>query len=141
MYYRFRQGFTIVELLVVVAIIAVLTSVVLGSLREARDDSIEAKIKSEMLLLNKRASLEESTTLTFDVVCGSNGVPQSAPMLALINSIETFSGQSIVCNSDTEAYAVSALVASSSYWCVDSLGSSEAVAGHLSTSSPEYACP
>jgi len=136
-----RKGFTIIELLVVIAIIGILTSVVLGSLSDARDEGLAAKVKSEMSALSKRVAIEESQALTYDVVCGSNGVPQAPQIITIIESIERFAPLPVSCNSDTEMYAVSAALSTSSFWCVDSQGASKEIGAALSTTSPEFVCP
>jgi prepilin-type N-terminal cleavage/methylation domain-containing protein len=132
------SAFTIVELLLVIAIIGILTSVILGSLRGARDDGFDAKIKSEMAVLAKRARVEESQNLTFDVVCGSNGFSTSTEVGRLIESIERFSPEPIVCNSDTETFAISAALSSTTYWCIDSVGRSISTTSALGAG--EYVC-
>lgn len=45
---KFKKGFTLIELMVVIAIIAFLSSVVLASLRDARDRANSIKFKTEM---------------------------------------------------------------------------------------------
>jgi prepilin-type N-terminal cleavage/methylation domain-containing protein len=132
------RAFTIVELLLVIAIIGILTSVILGSLLDARDDGFEAKIKSEMAVLAKRARVDEAQSLTFDVVCGSNGFSTSSEVGRLITSIEKFSPEPIVCNSDTEAFAISAALSSTTYWCIDSAGKSIPTTAALGVG--EYVC-
>jgi prepilin-type N-terminal cleavage/methylation domain-containing protein len=117
---RTQNGFTVVELLVVIAVIAVLTSVILPRLQTARDGGIEAKIKTEMTIIGKRALVEENEELTYDVVCGTNGYPQAKSILDQIQSIENFTGETVVCNSNPNNYAVSVRIASSTHWCVDS---------------------
>ncbi len=135
-----RQGFTIVELLIVIAIIGILASVVIRSLNDARVSGIDAKIISEMSVLSKRASADESINLTYDSTCGSNGVTQSTQIQTLITSIEDFSLAPVVCNSDTYAYAVSVPL-STDYWCVDSSGVSRSIPTQLQTSPPDLVCP
>ncbi len=134
------RGFTIIELLVVIAIIGILASVVLGSLRDARDGGLDAKIKSEMSSLSKRASVEESVEFSFDSVCGSNSVTQSPQIISTITAIEMFSSGPVICNSDTYAYAASVPL-EVDYWCVDSEGRAGVVTMPLSTSTPTYSCP
>ncbi len=136
-----QRGFTIIELLVVIAIIGILTAVVLGSVGDARDEGLAAKVKSETVALSKRAAIEESQALTYDVVCGSNGVPQAPAIVTIIEAIERFAPLPVSCNSDTEMYAVSAALSSSTFWCVDSLGTSKEIGAALSTTTPEFVCP
>jgi prepilin-type N-terminal cleavage/methylation domain-containing protein len=133
------KGFTIVELLVVIAIIGILTSVILGSLSTARDDGLSAKIKSEMTILSKRARVDESQSFTYDVVCGSNGVATSTEVARIIASIERFASSPVVCNSNSDLYAVSVALSSTTYWCVDSTGVSRETTVDLG--STDLACP
>ncbi len=132
------HGFTIVELLVVIAIIGILATVILSSLDGAREEGVGAKIKSELVSLVKRANIEESSLFTYDLVCGSNGITQSTEIAYIEAVIERFSPEAIVCNSSTEAFAVSAALSATEYWCVDNQGASHAIPAALST---ELACP
>jgi prepilin-type N-terminal cleavage/methylation domain-containing protein len=135
---NFRRGFTLIELLVVIAIIGILTSVVLGSLRDARDGGLDAKIKSEMTALAKRAIVIESQTFGYDTICGSNGYATSTEITNLITNVQAFSLGPVVCNSDSSAYAA-AVPLNADYWCVDSEGSAGVVTTPLGPS--DLQCP
>lgn len=135
---KFALGFTLVELLIVIAIIGVLVSVVLGSLRDARDDGLDSKVKSEMVSLAKKASVVESQSFSYDAVCGSNSVTQSPGIVDIITSVELFSVGSVVCNSDTAQFAASVPL-NSSFWCVDNIGASKETLRDLNPG--ELVCP
>lgn len=132
------SGFTVIELLVVIAIIAILVVTILPRLQGARTDGLEVKIKAELNLLWKRAAVEENKSLTYDVVCGSNGIAQATAITEQIAAIEAFTGEVIVCNSQTKEYAVSTVLSSTTHWCVDSAGKSLERATDLTSS--EYSC-
>ncbi|MEZ4195385.1 MAG: type II secretion system protein [Candidatus Paceibacterota bacterium] len=136
-----NKGFTLIELLVVIAIIGILASVILNQLGGARELSVEAKITTEMDALRKAAAVIESKELTYDVVCGTNGFATSSQILRLISSIEKFASSTVVCNSSTDAFAVSIDLPFSEYWCVDSTGKSHATSTQLSSSPVEFTCP
>ena len=116
------KGFTVVELLIVIAIIGVLVSVVLPRLQTARDEGIETKIKTELTIVGKRAAVEESKVLTYDVVCGTNGVTQAVSITEQISAVESFTGDTVTCNSRASEYAVSVPIDPAIHWCVDSDG-------------------
>lgn len=136
---KITSGFTIVELLIVIAIIGILVAVILGSLSSARDDGLAAKVKSEMAVLLKRSSVDESQSLTYDVVCGSNGFATSTAVMSIIASIERFSPEKVTCHSQTSKFAASAATGSSTYWCIDSTGVSKEATAQLTAG--EYQCP
>lgn len=133
-----QRGFTIVELLTVIAIIGILAGVILTSLDDARQDGIDAKIRSEMDSIAKRASIENVQTLTYDTVCGSNSVATSTVIAGLIASINNFASSTVTCNSDTSGYAVSVPVGTT-HWCIDDLGTRKEIPNALSAG--QLACP
>jgi type IV pilus assembly protein PilE len=137
-----QHGFTLVELLITIAIIGILAMVVLTSLNDARIQGINAKIETEMDAIAKRAEVEHIQSLTYDSVCGSNGISQSPDILRSITSINTFASSTLICNSQTTSYAISVPI-NTTHWCIDSLGTKKEIPDALddTVGAEEFFCP
>ena len=136
--FKVTPGFTLIELLIVLAIIGILVATILPRLQNARTNGLETKTKAELNLISKRAVIEENKSLTFDVVCGSNGLNQATSVAEQIAAVETFTGETITCNSRTIGYAISIALSSTTYWCVDSTGAHVDRSSALTVS--EFSC-
>jgi prepilin-type N-terminal cleavage/methylation domain-containing protein len=55
--HRYRRGFTVIEVLVVIVIIGILSSIVLGSVREARDKAYYVRAQKELTSVHESLQL------------------------------------------------------------------------------------
>lgn len=137
---RFNRGFTIIELLVIIAIIGILTSVVLGSLTTARLKGQDAAIQQSVSALRSEAELignQPDGTINYDAVCGSG-------TQTIRDKINSISGTSTaICADSTSAWAYSTpLVATAGqYFCVDSSGVSSIGTTSSLTNTSDTDCP
>ncbi len=133
-----RSGFTLIVLLVVIAIIGILSAVVLASLNAARSKGNDAAIQSNLSAIRTQAEIYYGST-------GNNtyGTPQSActanagtlwadtTIARSVTATDVTNGAgNVVCNSTTQAYAVSSAllagIGTNMFWCVDSTGNAKA---------------
>lgn len=79
---RTQQGFTIVELLIVVVVIGILAALVLNSFSKAQDDARVAKVKNDITVLNKAVqNARTNTSKTFREISGSGCTSCACPYL------------------------------------------------------------
>lgn len=146
---RFIQsGMTLVELLVVITIIGVLSTIILSSVSDSRTRAYDSKIRQQL------ASFRTAAEIYFqNQNPNSYGVSSSCNtgMFASINPSEGSPGvyidpasmpntTQVVCSSSGSAYAVKAtLYKGDEYWCVDNKGASLKVSGPIG--GPVNLCP
>ena len=145
------KGFSLIELLIVIAIIGILSTIVLNSLSNARSRAYDSKVKQQLSSFRTAAEVYFSNQSPngygpavlgpacsagiFDDFSPINGTP--GIYLAVGNLPD---GTQIVCNSNVSAYAVKAsLYSGNEYWCVDSRGFSGLIAGTIT--GPTTICP
>jgi prepilin-type N-terminal cleavage/methylation domain-containing protein len=137
-------GFTLLELMVVIAIIGILAAIVLASLSAARTKARDVSVKSEMHNIRSAAdlyytshnssySLSDGTAGSCSDTFGLFGAPgPGAPMwgdtstnmknimLAIFNTVGTTANMD--CGTSAGAWSMAVQLPSGSYWCVDSTG-------------------
>lgn len=63
------QGFTLIELLVVISIVGLLSSVILASLKTAREKAADASVKQQLTAMRNAAAFLYDSSGTYDDVC------------------------------------------------------------------------
>lgn len=143
------KGFTFIELLVVVALISLLTSVILAALKTAKDKSEDSSIKSNLANIRAQAAIyyndPDGGNGTYGLAgnCGVNrdgvvtvflgscsGVISNQNFASGVRAAAIASGQDVYVNIATDPSAswvvwAKLKVASNSWHCVDSLGSAK----------------
>ena len=132
---RKKKGFTLMELLVVVAIIGILAAIVLASLNSARNKGKNAAIKAQMAQLRPAGEIYNDDSGDFSGLCADAGegrISQGA-----INA----GGTAYDCDDSASAWAaeITLVGTGAGFWCVDSAGASEA--SGASKGADATACP
>lgn len=129
-------GFTLVELLVSIAIISLLASIVIRYVEDAKFRGENVSIKNDLHNARSQMNISYSTNNdTFTDLCTTNtkliSIMQDASLRGSGNTT------SYVCNSNASVWAISVPLkmndAGNNYWCVDSTGNAKGEASNLSS--------
>lgn len=154
-----KKGFTLMELLVVISIIGVLTTIVLLALAQARDKGADGAIKSNLSNARSQAEVFYNTNtanpLSYAQVCETGPVggaqtigsfiveASKSSASAGVYSIDAAGGLGqVTCNQSANAWAAEAPTRTdgNEFWCVDSTGISKQVSGTSFSSPTDYVC-
>lgn len=143
-----NAGFSLVELLIVITIIGILSTIVLSSVSKSRERAYDSKIKqqlsgfrtaAEIYFVNQSPNnygpaVDICTAGLFANLDPLNGAPGK---YIDPNYLPAFS--QVVCSSDNDSFAVKAsLFSGNEYWCVDNTGTSKSFSGSIG--SPVKVC-
>jgi prepilin-type N-terminal cleavage/methylation domain-containing protein len=122
-----QKGFTIIELIVVIAIIAVLAAIVLVNVTTYINKGKDAAIQGNL------SSIMTNASVFFDTAGNYTGNCASTPVVGALNAAKTaygnLTGDTADCNETATAWAAcSQLKVSDSYFCVDSTGVKKTIA-------------
>jgi prepilin-type N-terminal cleavage/methylation domain-containing protein len=145
-----KAGFSLIELLIVIAIIGILSTIILNSLSESRARAYDSKIKQQLSSFRTAAELYFASR-------GDNYAPAAVSCSSINSIFNDFSPQTgspglyiadgnlppevqKACRASASAYAVKvSLYKGTSYWCIDSKGFSGEIEGQIT--GPTTICP
>lgn len=132
---RLSSGFTLIEMLIVIAIIGILSAAVLAGLGPARNKAKEARVISGMNQVRSIAEAYYNPSSNAPYA----GLASNVDIKRVKDDIESASASAstleiMEINSGANYKATAKLlVASDSYYCVDSIGNAKTVAGSVAT--------
>jgi prepilin-type N-terminal cleavage/methylation domain-containing protein len=125
---EFALGFTLVEILVVVAIISLIASIFLVAMGESRKEGRDAAIKVSLGEIRKASEFLYDANASYVGVC--NTVDNTLSELGDFGRIEDYiesQGGAVTCRESSGAYAVISSLNRGNCWCVDSLGAAREI--------------
>jgi len=128
---RKGEGFTIIELLAVIAIIGVLAAIVLVRTGSARKEGEDAAVKTALREVRNAAELYYNKEETYEGVCDASNTTLSDEddFGRIKDYITKYNGSNgvIGCKDDEAGYAAISNLNLGNCWCVDSEGASREI--------------
>ncbi len=149
-----NKGFTIIELLVVAAIVALMASVVFAAMRGAANKGSNSTIKGDMHFVRQQAALVyDNAGGKYDNICADATIQrsmvsiQNASSATNANNYAIGTGGSagtVTCHSSSSGWAVESPLkvaeGSNTFWCDDWAGTSKGEVGSTLTANT-VTCP
>lgn len=131
-----NRGFTLGEILVVVGLIVLLTTVIIASVQKSREKSADLDVKNE--LSNVQVDVEKYDiapgVVDYTAAFPAKNIPDKLSALATKYGVEA--GEYEYATTTTEYVVVFPLKRTDAFYCVDSTGVSKEVIGLLETLGP-----
>jgi prepilin-type N-terminal cleavage/methylation domain-containing protein len=160
--FKKAKGFTLIELMIVIGIIALLISVVMVALNNARNKGLDAGVKSNLVNAARQAEIFYNTNTAvpnaYTGVCTNPGpVGGAVTVAALMTAAASAAGLSsyaidaigtattATCNQSAGAWASEVPLkttnpAANQMWCVDNTGKSMQKTGSSLSAINDYTC-
>jgi prepilin-type N-terminal cleavage/methylation domain-containing protein len=132
MHMHVPRGFTLLELLIVIAIIGLLAAITLASIGSSRAKGTDAAIKSnlnavrtqiELHYVNNGNNYGSGMSINTCPLSGSTMFYTNVAVRKAIEAIESVNGaDSVLCVLTSGRWAVQSPLVSGGYWCIDSRG-------------------